>query len=94
VKLRGGWGRPVLRAVCDHSPVRLRLFETGGVELAIVYYACRHCEQPLFLNQEGRPVEPMRADECGCIWPHVVCSYHGHPVHAPLDHADGGRRGD
>lgn len=81
-RLRGGWGRPVLKAVCDHQPYRLRLHDAAGKEIPLTYFECRRCHVPLFMGANDRPVEIVRANECGCIWPTVVCSFHGHPVNA------------
>jgi hypothetical protein len=79
-RLRGGWGRPVLKAICDHSPYRTRLFEADSTEIPVTYYTCRRCGIPLFLGVDDRPVEVFKAEDCGCVWPSHLCSYHAHPV--------------
>lgn len=79
-KREGGWGRPVLKAICDHAPYRTRLFEADGTEIPITYWTCRRCGVPLFQGAKGRPVEVAKAEDCGCVWPHYSCGYHAHPV--------------
>lgn len=74
---RREWGSPVTKAVCDHLPVRIRLYDVRNHEIGVVYHECRHCAVPLFLDDTGRVSQVYRAEECGCVYPGTVCTYHG-----------------